>query len=217
MSFSLESFTDNPFQEEGDSGLSRMILGGKYKFPHWDRFPNTRISTGLETVFPIGSPPEGISDRYLHIKPFLVSSHFLRSLPHLEIFYNLNFDLTASPPFHAPPDQIQPHHLMGISIGGVYYWPIHFGNSVDFTYTSNEIDGGNENNVDFNYGIFWTIPKSFFGKWGLGAGIRVPLTSSDENFTFFTKFKWDINLKIKIPISNPKASKNHASQLPTGN
>jgi len=187
MSLSLESFTDNPFRNEGESGLSEMILWGKYRFPKWSRLPGYRISAGLETVIPIGNPPEEISDSYLHLKPFLVFSLFLRTLPLLEVFYNVDFDLIAYPPFRARPVQNRPDHLVGTSIGGIYYWSKNLRNSFDLTYITTEIGGGGENSVIFNNGLFWTIPKNFFGKWGLGAGISIPITQEDENLHFSLK------------------------------
>jgi len=216
MSLSLESFSVNPFRSKGESGVSELIAWGKYRFPDWSRLPGFRISTGLETVFPIGNPPEEISDQYLHIRPFLVFSRFLRSLPNLEVFYYVDFDLTAHPPFRARPAQDRRDHSVGVSIGGVYYWSKNLRSSLDLTYITTEIGGGSENNVILNNGLFWTIPKSYFGKWGLGAGVRIPLTREDENFTFITKVKWDFNLKWKIPLdsksNSPKQRKENTNQ-----
>jgi hypothetical protein len=196
----FEFYTGNPVRDTWNTDVSNAGIGMKYKFEEWPGFANIRSATGFDFDFPIGSPSSRFTTGYAAVSPYIVFSRPLDRHPALHTFLNLRLNFTTNPPFRDIPDEDRPDHSLNVTTGIIYYYTRSLRLTGELRYRTTEIAGGGRNQVFLTPGVTWNIPQNYTevfrlpGSFAIAMGIELPLTSEKENYSIFTKLKWNFDV-----------------------
>lgn len=197
----IVAYSGNFIKNNWDTGIANGLIGLKYKFKTWPNFANIRSSTGINVRFPLGSPPKEIFGQYTSYSPYIVFARFLNSLPQVETFFNAQMNIVSNTPFRGDTSEKRPDNSIGLTFGGVYYSSKSLRYSLDLSYRTTKITGGDDESLFITPGIYWNIPTNYTrfapGTWQIAAGVEIPITKEDENYTIYTRIKWNFDFYRK--------------------
>lgn len=195
------AYSGNFIKNNWDTGIANGLIGLKYKFKNWPNFANIRSSTGINVRFPLGSSPKEIFGEYTYYSPYIVFARFLDSLPQVETFFNAQMNIVSNTPFRGDTNEKRPDNSIGLTVGGIYYSGKSLRYSLDLSYRTTKITGGNNESLFITPGIYWNIPTHYTrfapGTWQVAAGVEIPITKEDENYAIYTRIKWNFDFYRK--------------------
>lgn len=198
----LITFVNNPINGNDEGGVGDLILGTKYRWKRWLR-PHLNVATGFNLQIPL-TDNDDLSDGVVHYLPYMTFSRRLRTWSRMVVATQIGFDILHSSPDREPgSNELQDTSFFLAPSATVRISP--FSVFVESKWETTEISGGTRNNVFITPGLLLDLPRlgQRLGRWRIGFGIRFGLADADGSFTFLTRIKLDLGLKL-VSKKQPK-------------
>lgn len=185
-------------------GISKVTLGTKYRFETFFR-PFWSTACGLNYSFPVGRPPDELTDGLTHCMPFMTMSHVFERRPDLTGILSYGFDLVSTTNVF--------DDLRDTRFGDDSSWFItpglilHRGNfdyTVETTFsTTAGLGESSKYSVTVRPGIAWTLPPKLKlnarSRWVLGCSLEATHGSEDSDFGANVRLQTEFDFKRLLP------------------
>lgn len=187
-------FFENPFRQEGTSGMSHLVVGTKYRWKKALR-PHVNTATSFSVLVPAADNEE-ITDGYTHYRPRIIFTRALGQMRRVELSGSMGMDFLSG----SSNTGEEKENSLSLTSGVLYPAPplSYFFEAVWIT-----TGPGGQNSFFLIPGLRWDIrPKTrntvLRGSESLSVGARFGLDAADDEFTLITRFKYDFPVKVKF-------------------
>jgi hypothetical protein len=178
LSAAVETYLDHGLKSTSEgNGVGDVRFGGKYSFRE-QLIPGYETSAGLNLLFPVGSPPVGMTNGHNAYSPYFVIGKKLPRYPGLTVFLNTGINFLQKTSIPGSFERNTPHsHSVAFTPGLVYdRGPLHYTLEVAYETTS-LIGQDNDQFFTIRPGIAWDLPPKLKfhskGRVTVGAGLHV--------------------------------------------
>lgn len=178
LSTGVETFLDHGLKKTSPgSGVGDLRFGGKYSFGE-KILPGFDTSAGLNLFFPVGHPPDTMTNGHNAYSPFVVVGKKIARHPGLTLFLNTGVDFLRRTSIPGTFERNTPHSDSFSLTPGLVYdrYPYHY--TLEFSYETTSLIGrGNQQFFTVRPGFAWDLPPGLrFGARGrvtVGLGVHV--------------------------------------------
>lgn len=168
-------FTHDNKADSAGHGIGELRFGGRYLFPASPR-DTDRTSVGLNLEFPVGSPPLDLTDGRNHVSPYVVVERRLPRHPRWTTFAGLSADFMSDSSVPGRRVENTPTDDALALTGGAIYEIGQLKWTMQATYTTSLLGGGDEHIFAVHPSVLWFVPKKYTFKsktqWIVGVGVR---------------------------------------------
>ena len=161
LTFGLEGYIDHGLKKTSEgSGVGDLRLETKHSLGK-DFIPGYESSIGLNTFFPVGHPPTGMTNGHNAYTPYFVAGQRVRSHPGLTVFCQTGVELLEKTSIAGSFERNDLHSNSVFITPGLVYtrYPYHY--TLEFTYATTALIGhGNEQAFTVRPGFAWDLPPN---------------------------------------------------------
>jgi hypothetical protein len=159
----------NPIDEGEDHRWSMGMakLGVRYALPKAERLGFQKISLGFEGRQPLGNPPLGLIDHYLHLRPSITASRPVTWFEDTTFFLGLTYDRSVWAPGHDDVSSEAVKRHMSEIAPGLLYKPGEFGYFAQYALRHWDEPVGYRLEHIGKVGVIWDMPLERSRKWRL--------------------------------------------------
>lgn len=176
----------NPSAGSSNIGIGDLELGTKYSFMNVAG-SNFHVAPGLEIGFPAGDPQEGLGEGMLEIEPFASLAYDFPKLNDSQIFTQVGFGFAS----RLRGDEEAAHEITWNAGFFVPFWQLRY--TTELNWTTNEWNGGDENELYLTPGFVWDLP----GTWEAGVGVPIGINDDADNFRVIAMLTYEFNMLRK--------------------
>jgi len=173
-----EAFATHGLDDDTSAGygIGELRFGGRYLYRDFP-WPGYQTSVGLNTEFPVGRPPKGLTDGRNHYSPYFVTERRLPNHPKWTVFSGLSADIVtncSSIPVllgtnAAKDDSVSLNAGATYDLGQIKW-------TLQTTYTTTAVSGIDEHFFSIRPSVLWWVPRRFTlnskTQWIVGVGAR---------------------------------------------
>ncbi len=198
----VESFTSHGFGDLGwfeDMGFSRFRVSTKYNlgerfWQDWD------TAVGIEHSFPVGRPPQELTDGLRHLAPFIALSHKLPDRPNWRLFWNFGADWVDRTKYAGTRTRDElGDDTLNVNTGVVVdKGPLHY--TLELGYSTTRLMGDTDRHFfTVRPGVIWDIPSkySYYARtqWTLGVAPKVSFGTEKTDFGVNVRLRANFDFK----------------------
>lgn len=159
---SVEGYIDHGLKRTSEgSGLGDLRFETKHSFGE-ELIPGYQTSVGINTLFPIGHPPVGMTNGHNEYIPYIVVGKRMESHPGLTVFLQTGLELLEKTSIPGSFERNDLHSSSLFVTPGLVYtrYPYHY--TLEFTYATTSIVGhDNQNAFTIRPGFAWDLPPKY--------------------------------------------------------
>lgn len=173
-----EAFATHGLDDDTSAGygIGELRFGGRYLYRDFPR-PGYQTSVGLNTEFPVGRPPVGLTDGRNHYSPYFITERRLPNHPKWTVFSGLSADIvtdSSSIPVLLGKNATKDDSI-SLNSGATYdlgqiKW------TLQTTYTTTAVSGIDEHFFSIRPSVLWWVPRKYTlhskTQWIVGVGVR---------------------------------------------
>lgn len=193
----LDGYFPNPFDHGSKTGISNVRASLKRRWtPKLDK--SVDAATGLSIVRPVTGSPYKLNEGVNRYSLFFTFARPSETIPELEAFLNLSYDLLSPADAIGAIDEDEPQDDFGRIATGVLYRKDRFtyGLSVQWAHT---FDGDITNFVTLTPSVIYDVPRKFTfntrGKWQIGAAVAAKRYRNESDLQLRIRVRWLIDFR----------------------
>ncbi len=194
------TYIHNPRRKTAGMGVANMDVGFKYNFLRILK-EHVSMAFAFNALYPVGSNPD-LMDGYVHYKPKLIVSKTLDDFHFVEVVSSIGWDIIDGSTEPLEEEDEDQRDITELSLGfklprDPYAW------SMEFVYTTEKPDGGDQEGFTATPGWHWYVPRQraqwFPGDITLSLGVSFGIMDA-EPIEYVTKVNASIPLKVKVNL-----------------
>ncbi len=163
------------------TGVGDMQLGTKYSFMNINN-TNVHAAIGFEVQLPLGDETKELSEGLFEYEPYIILAWDIPKLNYLQLFTQTGIS------FAQHTDEDEEAHELYVNVG--FFMPIkHIVFTSEINWTTNEWNGGDENQLYYTPGIVFKLGNN----WESGVGMPIGLNSRSDKFSVIAMLTFEFN------------------------
>ena len=191
-------FTHGLKHADTGNGLGEVRFGARRLLPRWPQ-PEFETSVGLNFEFPVGRPPVDMTDGLNHVTASVVTEHHYPSRRNWTEFAGITLDFVTASSVAGTLVPNMPDDDSISFTGGVVYQQFRLVWTLQGTYTTTLISGGNDHFFTLSPSVLWFAPRKYTWnsrtQWVLGLGFRSTWGPDGHDFSTRSRVRAEITFR----------------------